>query len=61
MDTLAGALGPDSMDIVIHIPIGDRLANLIGGLVRSFAKTGAAIADKQYVFDVAEVFDCHAE
>jgi hypothetical protein len=61
MDTLAGTLGPDSMDSIIHIPIGNRFANLIGGLVGSFAQAGAAIADKQYVFDVAEVFDCHVE
>jgi hypothetical protein len=61
MDTLTGTLGPDSMDIVIHIPVGNRLANLIGGFIRSFAQAGATITDKQYVLDVAEVFDCHVE
>jgi hypothetical protein len=59
MDTLAGALGPDRMDIVIEMTIGDRLADLVGGLVRALAQTGAAIADKQDLFDVGQVFYCH--
>src|SRR5258708_18450176 len=59
MGALACALGPDGMDIVIEMATGDGLSDLVGGLVRAFAETGAAIADKQDVFDFGQVFYCH--
>lgn len=61
MDALAGTFGPDRMDIVIEPAIGDGFTDLVGGLVRAFAETGAAIADKQDVFDVGQVFYCHMD
>ena len=47
------------MGIVIEMAIGDRLADLKGGVVRAFAQAGAAVADKKNVFDFRQVFDCH--
>jgi len=61
MNALPGTLGPDSVDVVVDIPVGNSFAYLIGGLVRSLTQTGAAIADEQDMLDFGEVFNCHVE